>query len=294
MLVKELGLPGLILWPLTSLYVSFLILRRMRLIRDPELAICLAGALAAFIPLPIEGFSGFLNGSRRHGGVLLVRDRRRRLLARRAGAGAGARADARRRGRRRVGRAGRSASRQVGRMLRLRLPRRSRRDDSVRERIGLLIGDRRGPIALLALCSILSGFAEAATIAMVGQLAASVVGGGHKATHNPVLSIVEPARQRRQTDPDRVRLLRAATALPDPAVAAAGADLRRSDGAASHRTVRRVQPRLLDGPVARARRKPAGGHDQPGLAGGQRRLRYDRADRRDAAVRRADGQRACC
>jgi hypothetical protein len=62
-LVKELGLPGLILWPLMSIYVSFLILRRMRLIRDPELAICLAGALAAFITLPIEGFTGFLNGS---------------------------------------------------------------------------------------------------------------------------------------------------------------------------------------------------------------------------------------
>jgi hypothetical protein len=64
-LVKELGLPGLILWPLIVIYVSLLIFRRTRLVRDPELAICLAGALAAFIPLPIEGFSGFVtsNGS---------------------------------------------------------------------------------------------------------------------------------------------------------------------------------------------------------------------------------------
>jgi hypothetical protein len=62
-LVKELGAPGLILWPLLSIYVSVLILTRARWIRDGELAICLAGALAAFIPLPIEGFSGFLLGS---------------------------------------------------------------------------------------------------------------------------------------------------------------------------------------------------------------------------------------
>jgi hypothetical protein len=62
-LVKELGAPGLILWPLISIYVSILLVRRMRWIRDGELAICLAGALAAFIPLPIEGFSGFLTGT---------------------------------------------------------------------------------------------------------------------------------------------------------------------------------------------------------------------------------------
>jgi ATP-binding cassette, subfamily B, bacterial len=61
---------------------------------------------------------------------------------------------------------------------------------STGERLSLLIGDRRGLIALLALCSIVSGFVEAATLAMVAQLAASVVGTGHKATHNPVLSLV--------------------------------------------------------------------------------------------------------
>lgn len=61
-LVKELGLPGLILWPLLSIYVSLLVVRRMRWIRDSELAICLAGTVAAFIPLPIEGMSGFISG----------------------------------------------------------------------------------------------------------------------------------------------------------------------------------------------------------------------------------------
>jgi hypothetical protein len=61
-LVKELGAPGLILWPLISIYVSLLIVRRMRKVRDGDLAICLAGALAAFIPLPIEGTSGFISG----------------------------------------------------------------------------------------------------------------------------------------------------------------------------------------------------------------------------------------
>ncbi len=61
-LVKELGLPGLILWPLLAIYVSLLIITRMRKIGDGELAICLAGTLAAFIPLPIEGSSGFISG----------------------------------------------------------------------------------------------------------------------------------------------------------------------------------------------------------------------------------------
>jgi ATP-binding cassette subfamily B protein len=61
----------------------------------------------------------------------------------------------------------------------------------MRERLSLLIGDRRRLIGLLAVCSIFSGFTEAATLAMVAQLAAQVVGGGHKATqHNPVLSLV--------------------------------------------------------------------------------------------------------
>jgi hypothetical protein len=68
-LVKELGAPGLILWPLLAIYVSLLIALRMRGVRDGDLAICLAGALAAFIPLPIEGFSGFLGTSLAGGGA---------------------------------------------------------------------------------------------------------------------------------------------------------------------------------------------------------------------------------
>jgi ATP-binding cassette, subfamily B, bacterial len=61
----------------------------------------------------------------------------------------------------------------------------------MRERLSLLIGDRRRLIGLLAVCSIFSGFTEAATLALVAQLAAQVVGGGHKGTqHNPVLSLV--------------------------------------------------------------------------------------------------------
>jgi hypothetical protein len=61
-LVKELGLPGLVLWPLLSLFVSFLVVRRIRGIRDGELVVCLCGAIAAFIPLPIEGSTGFITG----------------------------------------------------------------------------------------------------------------------------------------------------------------------------------------------------------------------------------------
>jgi ATP-binding cassette, subfamily B, bacterial len=57
-------------------------------------------------------------------------------------------------------------------------------------RLSLLIGDRRGLVVALAACSILSGFIEAATLAMLAQLASAVVGGAHRATHNPVLSLV--------------------------------------------------------------------------------------------------------
>jgi ATP-binding cassette, subfamily B, bacterial len=60
----------------------------------------------------------------------------------------------------------------------------------MRARLSLLIGDRRGLIALLAVSSIFSGFVESATLAMVAQLAASVVGGAHKNSHNAVLSLV--------------------------------------------------------------------------------------------------------
>jgi hypothetical protein len=68
-LVKELGAPGLILWPLIAISVSFLIVRRIRGVRDGDLAICLAGLCAAFIPLPLEGFSGFLGTSLPAGGA---------------------------------------------------------------------------------------------------------------------------------------------------------------------------------------------------------------------------------
>ena len=62
----------------------------------------------------------------------------------------------------------------------------------MRRRLSLLIGDRRGLVIALGACSILSGFVEAATLAMLAQLATSVVGGAHRAaTHNPVLSLID-------------------------------------------------------------------------------------------------------
>ncbi|HEV2974348.1 MAG TPA: ABC transporter ATP-binding protein [Solirubrobacteraceae bacterium] len=60
---------------------------------------------------------------------------------------------------------------------------------STRERLSLLIGDRRGLVVLLGVCSILSGFTEAVTLALVAQLAASVVGGVNKASHAHTLSL---------------------------------------------------------------------------------------------------------
>jgi ABC-type multidrug transport system fused ATPase/permease subunit len=65
---------------------------------------------------------------------------------------------------------------------------------STRAQLSLLIGDKRRPIALLALCSLISGFVEAATLVMIAQLAASVVGGGHRSadsgSHNVLLSLI--------------------------------------------------------------------------------------------------------
>jgi hypothetical protein len=62
-LIKELGVPGLLLWPAMIFYVSLLTFKGIKRIRDPDLAICLAGMMAAFVPLPIEGMSGFLSAS---------------------------------------------------------------------------------------------------------------------------------------------------------------------------------------------------------------------------------------
>jgi ATP-binding cassette, subfamily B, bacterial len=47
---------------------------------------------------------------------------------------------------------------------------------TLRRRLSLLIGDRRGMVAGVAVFSLLSGFAEAATLALVAVLAASLVG----------------------------------------------------------------------------------------------------------------------
>jgi hypothetical protein len=62
-LIKELGVPGLILWPAIIIYVSIIIAIGLRRIPDSDLAICLAGTLASFAPLLLEGSSGFLSAS---------------------------------------------------------------------------------------------------------------------------------------------------------------------------------------------------------------------------------------
>jgi ABC-type multidrug transport system fused ATPase/permease subunit len=66
------------------------------------------------------------------------------------------------------------------------MKRRSRRSElpggaspaSMRARLSLLIGDRRGMVVGLAVCSILSGLTEAATLALVAELASALVSGG--------------------------------------------------------------------------------------------------------------------
>lgn len=62
-LIKEVGVPGLILWPAIILYVSIIIAIGLRRIPDSDIAICLAGTLAPFAPLLLEGSSGFLSAS---------------------------------------------------------------------------------------------------------------------------------------------------------------------------------------------------------------------------------------
>jgi FtsH-binding integral membrane protein len=57
-IADELGAPGLLLWLGLSVYVIVLTARRLRHTADGDLAICLAGAMAPFIALTLEGFSG--------------------------------------------------------------------------------------------------------------------------------------------------------------------------------------------------------------------------------------------
>jgi ABC-type multidrug transport system fused ATPase/permease subunit len=53
-------------------------------------------------------------------------------------------------------------------------------DDSMRSKLGMLIGDRRRLVVALAAASIVSGFTEAGTLAIVAQVAAALVSGAHK------------------------------------------------------------------------------------------------------------------
>ncbi len=62
-LIKELGVPGLLLWPAILFYITALTFKGIKRIRDPDLAICIAGMMAPLVPLPIEATSGFLSGS---------------------------------------------------------------------------------------------------------------------------------------------------------------------------------------------------------------------------------------
>ncbi len=54
---------------------------------------------------------------------------------------------------------------------------RARRMSSNRARLDLLLGDRRGAVTALALSSVVAGFAEAAMLAVIAQIAAALVNG---------------------------------------------------------------------------------------------------------------------
>lgn len=57
-IADELGAMGLLLWIGLSVYVIALVAQRIRHTPDSDLAIALAGALAPFVALALEGFSG--------------------------------------------------------------------------------------------------------------------------------------------------------------------------------------------------------------------------------------------
>ncbi len=69
----------------------------------------------------------------------------------------------------------------------------------MRSRLELLIGDKRRLIVELSLISILTGFTEAGTLAIVGQVAAALVSGAHKVhakigplyVHASILTLIE-------------------------------------------------------------------------------------------------------
>ncbi len=69
----------------------------------------------------------------------------------------------------------------------------------MRSRLELLIGDKRRLIVELSIISILTGFTEAGTLAIVGQVAAALVSGAHKVhakigpfyVHSTVLTLIE-------------------------------------------------------------------------------------------------------
>ncbi len=58
LVADEIGAPGLIAWIALTIFVIVLVARRMRRVRDGELAIMLAGMFAPFVALTLEGFSG--------------------------------------------------------------------------------------------------------------------------------------------------------------------------------------------------------------------------------------------
>lgn len=57
-LADELGGPGLLAWLAITAYIVVLVLRRLPAVRDPDLAILLAGAFAPFVALFFIGFAG--------------------------------------------------------------------------------------------------------------------------------------------------------------------------------------------------------------------------------------------
>ena len=122
--------------------------------------------------------------------------------------------------------------------------RRLRRRPSMRARLSLLLGDRRGPVVALGVSSVLSGFAEAgdARADRADRRRDRQRGAGTCTRTSALLHLHATVGDADRWSRSRSRCSpAAAVAALDPA----GADRRRRAGAAAHAAVPRLHPRLL-------------------------------------------------
>ncbi len=170
--MEEVGFPGLLLWVGLSVSTIVLVMRWLRRVKDVELRTYFVALLVAFISLTIQGLSGPTLAVTEGAFLWFVPGVVAYWFA---GAGRTAIAGRTRRWREERERA------VIGR----RSP--DAGDGSPRfpmlSRLNLLLGDRRSTVVAIAVLSLVSGFAEAATLALMAVIATSLVGSKHTHVH---------------------------------------------------------------------------------------------------------------